>query len=136
MLCQEFKELLELFQVQHVTNSPHFPQSNGFAEAMVKIVKKLMDHSTLQEKPWNFSLMEYRCTPITGNIPSLLELLTDQKPRTGLSSILKGNSTTREYCEALIIKQQMDISEEFSISTYEPEKHTFQYTPAINRNES
>ena len=33
---KEFKELMELFQVQHVTSSPHFPQSNGFAEAMVK----------------------------------------------------------------------------------------------------
>ena len=110
---------MELFQVQHVTSSPHFPQSNGFAEAMMKIAKKLMDHSTLQEKPWNFSLMDYRCTPIMGNIPSPLEVLTGQKPRTGLPSIPQGNSTRREYCEALINKQQMDISEEFFISTYE-----------------
>ena len=32
---KEFKELMELFQVQYVTCSPHFPQSNGFAEAVV-----------------------------------------------------------------------------------------------------
>ena len=44
---KEFKELMELFQV-HVTSSPHFPQSSGFAEVIVKILKKLMDHSTLQ----------------------------------------------------------------------------------------
>ena len=50
---KKFKELMELFQVQYVTSSPHFPQFNGFVEAMVKIAKKLMDHSTLQEKPWN-----------------------------------------------------------------------------------
>ena len=73
---KEFKELMELLQIQHITSSPHFPQSNGFAEAMVKIAKKLMDCSTLQEKPWNFGLMEYRCTPLRGNIPSPLELLT------------------------------------------------------------
>ena len=72
----EFKELMECFQVQHVTSSPHFPQSNGFAEATVKIAKKLMGHSILQEKPWNFSLLEYRCTPFMGNIPSPLQLLT------------------------------------------------------------
>ena len=77
---KEFKELMELFQVQHVTSSPHFPQSNGFAEAMVKIAKKLMDYSTLQVTPWNFRIMEYRCTPIMGNIPSPLELLTGQNP--------------------------------------------------------
>ena len=56
----EFKELMKLLQIQHITSSPHFPQSNGFAEAMVKIAKKLMDCSTLQKKHWNFSLMEYR----------------------------------------------------------------------------
>ena len=31
----------------------------------------------------------------------------------------QGNSTTKEYCEALIKKQQMDILEDLSISTYE-----------------
>ena len=40
---------MKLFQAKHVTSSPNFPQSNGFAEAMVKIVKKLMDHSTTRE---------------------------------------------------------------------------------------
>ena len=72
----KFKELMELLQIQHITSSPHFPQSNGFAEAMVNIAKKLIDCSTLQEKLLNFGLMEYRCTPLTGNIPSPLELLT------------------------------------------------------------
>ena len=82
--------------------------------------KKLVDHSSLQKKPWNFGLKEYRCTLLTGNIPSPLELLTDWKPRTSLPSILQRSSTTREHHEALIKKPQMDISEELSISTYEP----------------
>ena len=63
--------------------------------------------------------MEYRCIPLTGNIPSPLELLTGQKSRTNLSSMPHGNSITKEYPEALIKKQQMDISEELSISSYE-----------------
>ena len=79
-----------------------------------------MDCSILQEKPWNFGLMEYRCTPLTGNIPSPLDLLTGQKPRTGLPAIQQRNSATREHHKALIKKQQMDISEELSISIYEP----------------
>ena len=127
---KEFKELMEVIQVQHVTSSPHFPQSNGFAEVMVKNSKETYGSSTLQEKPWNFSLMEYRCTPIMGNIPSPLELLIVWKPRTGLPSIPWGNSTTREYHESLINKQQMDISEELFISTYESwtDSLVFQYT--------
>ena len=42
----------------------------------------------------------------------------------------QGNSTTKEYCKALIKKQQMDISEELSISTYQPGQNSmvFRYT--------
>ena len=116
----EFKELMKLLQILHITSSLHFSQSNGFAEAMVKIAKKLMDHSTLQEKPWNIGLMEYRCTPLTVNIPSPLELLTGCKPQMNLPSMPLGNSTNREYCKAIIKKQQKDISDEHSILTYEP----------------
>ena len=72
----KFKELMKHLQIQHITSSPHFPQSNGFAKAMVKIAKKLIDHSMLQGKQWNLGLMEYRCTPITAKIPSPLEILT------------------------------------------------------------
>ena len=87
---------------------------------MVKIAKKLMDHSTQLKKLWNVGLMEYRCTPVTGNIALPLELLTGQKPRTSLPSIPQGSSATRKHHEMLIKKQQMYISEELSISTYEP----------------
>ena len=111
---------MTLLQIQHITSSPHSPQSNGFAEAMVKIAKNLMDHSTLQEKPWNFSLMEYRCPPLTANIPSPLELLTGCKPQMNFPSMPWDTSINREYHEALIKKHQMDISNELSISTYEP----------------
>ena len=71
---------MKLLWIQHITSSLHYPQSNDFAEAMVKIAKKLMDHSILQKKPSNLGLMEYRCTPLTANIPSPLKLLTGHKP--------------------------------------------------------
>ena len=71
-------ENTKLLQIQHITNLPHFPQSNGFAKAVVKIAKKLMDCSRLQGKQWNLGLMEYRSTPITAKIPSPLEILKDE----------------------------------------------------------
>ena len=39
---REFHNFLSFYQVDHVTSSPHYPQSNGFAEALVGITKKLM----------------------------------------------------------------------------------------------
>ena len=40
---REFKDFLDFYKVHHITSSPHYPQSNGFAEALVGISKKLME---------------------------------------------------------------------------------------------
>ena len=42
---REFCNFLSFYQVNHVSSSPHYPQSNGFAEALVGIAKKLMEKS-------------------------------------------------------------------------------------------
>ena len=37
---REFHNFLSFYQVSHITSSPHYPQSNGFAEALVGITKR------------------------------------------------------------------------------------------------
>ena len=59
-------------------------------------------------------------TPLIWNIPSPLELLTGQKARTSLPSILWGNSTTWEHHEASHQEAVNGYSEELSIWTHEP----------------
>ena len=96
---REFHDFLEFYKVHHITSSPHHPQSNGFTEALVGILKKLMEKSIKDGKPWNYGLLQYRVTPIEGNLPSPLEALTGRKPRTSLpqipSSIGKTVETSR-----------------------------------------
>ena len=46
----EFQAFLQLHGVLYITSSPHHQQSNGFAEAMVKIAKKMMKRSTKEGK--------------------------------------------------------------------------------------
>ena len=96
---REFHDFLEFYQVHHIMSSPHHPQSNGFAEALVGISKKLMEKSIKDGKPWNYGLLQYRVTPISGNLPSPLEALTGRKLRTSLpqipSSIGKTVETSR-----------------------------------------
>ena len=40
---REFHDFLQFYQIHHITSSPHHPQINGFAEALVGISKKLME---------------------------------------------------------------------------------------------
>ena len=84
---REFHNFLSFYQVDHITSSPHHPQSNGFAEALVGITKKLMEKSVKEAKPWNYGLLQYRTTPISSTLPSPLEMLTGRKPCSNLPQI-------------------------------------------------
>ena len=84
---QEFKDFMSFCDITHLTSSPRYPQSNGFAEAMVKIAKRYMEKATMDGQPWNFGLLEYRRTPLSSKLPSPMEMLMSRKPRTRLPQL-------------------------------------------------
>ena len=102
---REFHNFLSFYQVDHITSSPHYPQSNGFDEALVGITKKLMEKSVKEGKLWNYGLLQYRTTPISSTLPSPLEMLTGRRPHSSLpqlpSSIGKNMETSRIHQELL-----------------------------------
>lgn len=65
-----FRQLSKDWEFIHITSSPHYPQSNGQAEAMVKAVKALMKKNENLEQ----ALLEYRTTPLANGL-SPAELL-------------------------------------------------------------
>ena len=114
---REFHDFLEFYKIHHITSSPHYPQSNGFVEALVGISKKLMEKSVKDGKLWNYGLLEYRVTPMSGNLPSPLEALTGCKLRTSLpqipSSVGKSVETSRIHQE--LIRRQPSTSNHFTM---------------------
>ena len=71
--------------IEHRTSSPHYPQSNGLAESMVKVSKNLIEKAVRQDLPWNRLLLDYRCTPISSEIPSPAEILFGRKLQSSIS---------------------------------------------------
>ena len=124
---REFQNFMNFYQVDHVTSSPHYPQSNGFAEALVGIAKKLMDKSLKEGKPWNFGLLQYRTTPISSTLPSPLEMLTGRKPRLNLpqvpSSIGHNMDTSRIRKE--LLRRQPAMSTSTGATELEPGQPVF-----------
>ena len=101
---REFHDFLQFYQIHHITSSPHHPQSNGFAEALVGFQK--IDGKVHQGwKMWNCGLLQYRVTPISSTIPSPLEALTGRRLRTSLpqipSSIGKSVENSRIHQELM-----------------------------------
>ena len=82
---QEFKFFMQNWLVEHRTSSPHYPQSNGLAESMVKVSKNLIEKAVKQDLPWNKLLLDYRCTPISSEIPSPAEILFGRKFQSSIS---------------------------------------------------
>ena len=84
-LSQEFRFFMQNWLIEHRTNSPHYPQSNGLAESMVKVSKNLIEKAVRQDLPWNRLLLDYRCAPISSEIPSPAEILFGRKLRSSIS---------------------------------------------------
>ena len=113
----KFHYFLEFYKIYHITSSPHYPQSNGFAEALVGILKILMEKSIKDGKPWNYGLLQYRVTPIAGNLPLPLVSLTDHRQRTSLPQIPSSNGkyVKNSRIHQKLIKRQPSTSNHYSM---------------------
>ena len=69
---REFKLFLEKWNVKLVQSTPYYPQSNGFAEAMVKSMKNLFvkccNNGDIQSEEFMEAILEYRNTPKKGGL--------------------------------------------------------------------
>ncbi|UYV78630.1 K02A2.6-like, partial [Cordylochernes scorpioides] len=79
-----FKEFSHEYGFTHVTSSPRYPQSNGFIESFVKIVKERISKS---KDPY-LALLAYRATPLANGF-SPAELSMGRRVRTTIPTPAK-----------------------------------------------
>ena len=104
---QEFRFFIQNWAIEHRTSSPHYPQGNGLAESMEKVSKNLIEKAVLQDLPWNQLLLDYRCTPISSEIPSPAEILFGRKLQSSIS-ILPSQVMNDRICKQreLLVKKE------------------------------
>ena len=73
----DFQQFLHRWGVEHVRSSPHYPQSNGHAEAAVKSIKRLLQKTSpagdLNCEAFLSGLLELKNTPgVAGRSPAEL----------------------------------------------------------------
>ena len=79
-----FKKLMTEYSVNHITSSPHYPQSNGLAEKYVQIVKNLFHKAKEEGQDLYKHLMTYRNTPLSTTLQSLMQILSNRITRSTL----------------------------------------------------
>lgn len=65
---------LQVFQLISISSIHHYPRSNGFAERLVGICKKLLLKSQEAGTDCHLAMMSYSATPISTNLKSPAEL--------------------------------------------------------------
>lgn len=85
----EFRDFCQAWNIEHRTSSPHYPQSNGFAEAMVKIVKGALQRAKDCGTDPHLALLDLRATPVDAHLPSPAELLNRRRYRTTIPSKIR-----------------------------------------------
>ena len=75
---------MQSYNVNHITSSLHYPQSNGLAEKYVQIVKSLFYKAKEEGKNFYKCLMIYHNTPLTGIMKSPMQILQGRNARSDL----------------------------------------------------
>ena len=79
-----FTNLMKEYNVNHITSSPHYLQSNVLAEKYVQIVKNLFYKAKEEGKDLFKCLMVYHNTPLSNSLCSPMQILTSRSARSSL----------------------------------------------------
>ena len=119
---EAYAKFAQEFQFEHITSSPHYPQSNGESECAVKTVKSLLK----KEGDPYLDLMSYRATPLQNGfspsgllisrrlrttVPMTRELLRPQVP---------DSKSLRERNERLKTRQQRNFDHHHGVRELTP----------------
>ncbi|XP_068726473.1 uncharacterized protein [Montipora capricornis] len=105
---QEFRDFAAAYEVELVTSSPNYPQSNGRVENAVKTAKQLMKKSKQAGTDFYLTLLDWRNTPTESVGCSPVQRFCGRRTRTLLptvTSLLKP-TTTPGVREKLLKKKE------------------------------
>ena len=99
-----FTNLMSEYNINHITSSPHYPQSNGLTEKYMQIVKNLFYKAKEEGKDLYHSLMVYCNTPLSSNLQSPMQILASRSARSDLPMSNMARKQKGLDCEQLRTK--------------------------------
>ena len=103
-VAKAFTTLMKEYAVNHITSSPHYPQSNGLAEKFVQIVKNLFYKAKDEGTDIYKCLMIHCNTPLASTSKSPMQMLQQRSAR---SQLTVSNAAHRQLG---IVAEQMTAS--------------------------
>ena len=97
-IAETFTNLMKEYAVNHITSSPHYPQSNGLADKFVQIVKNLFQKAKDEGTDIHKCLMIYSNTPLASTSKSPMQMLQQRSAR---SQLPMSNAARRQLGSAV-----------------------------------
>ena len=79
---KEFSAFAAMYEFEHITSSPEYPQSNGKVENAVKTSKNLMKKAATTNSDFQLALLDWRNTPTEGMKSSPAQRMFGRRTRT------------------------------------------------------
>ena len=92
-VAKTFTSLMKEYAVNHITSSPHYPQSNGLAEKFVQIGKNLFHKAKDEATDIYKCLMIYCNMPLASMSKSPMQMLQQRSAR---SQLMMSNAAQRQ----------------------------------------
>ena len=103
---QAFRNFAAEWCFDHVTSSPHFPQSNGFIERQVQTVKYTLKKAAMSRSNPQKALLALRSTPIDSHLPSPAEMLNARKYKSNLPVIIRNEHWSKDEIRRRLAERQ------------------------------
>ena len=112
---EAFRNFSRVWGFEHITSSPNYPQSNGFAERMVQTVKNLLQKCKESGADPHLAMLCLRTTPVSHNIQSPAELLNARVYQSNLPAMTKTALRTEglEHTNSLLQQRQDKQKEDY-----------------------
>ena len=108
----QFKEFCKAWNISHITSSPHYPQSNGFAEGgLVKTVKKALQRARYSGSDQYLALLDMRATPVDAHLPSPAEMLYQRKVRTTIPGKIRDTNPSSQEIRSRLEEKALQQKE-------------------------
>ena len=120
IVSHKFQQFMTNYDIEHVTSSPHYPQSNGKVENAIKTAKNLLKKSKTAGTDFYLALLAWRNTPSEGLESSPTQRMFGRRTRTLIpmtSELLKPKIV--EDVQGKLLKRKQLQAKHYNISAKE-----------------
>ena len=114
---EAYREFARMWQFDHITTSPRWPQGNGFIERQVRTIKSLLKKSKQSGTDYQLALLHWRTTPINANLASPAQLIKGRRLKSTIPVRIRNDVPNKDDVHLELQRRQVSQKHYFDRRT-------------------